>query len=308
MLHIMYNHRSGNGKARLQELSRALDRESAAYQVHRSPDADALPALLDSMNLSPEDILLILGGDGSMNQVIQHLSGDRMPTLMLLPAGSGNDFARGVAMRRDTEAAIRIIKSTKARRDMLDCGEVSFPEESGIPARRFMVSCGAGYDANVCQVLDHSRLKHAMNRIHMGKLAYLIHGIQGIFQYKKTCATISLDGGPARKYPNLAFLSCHNLPFEGGGFAFAPDASGQNGKLNICVFTAANRALFTLELAASLFGWHGKLPGVTILPFTEAVIHVDEPLTFHTDGEVKKEIADFTVRVKPACIPFLYSK
>lgn len=303
MLHIIYNPHSGRGKLRCREMTYDLEKAGISYRLHLAMDESEDRLLSQELSPDHKDVILLIGGDGSLNHLINLLPDQNPPALMLLPSGSGNDFSRGLGMRRGIRSVIRILTDKRRLRPcFLDCGEASYGETK----RRFIVSCGLGYDAWVCRTINGSPLKKRLNQMHLSRLSYLIHGIQGIFRYEPAEVSISIDGGSSHVISDVAFISCHNLPCEGGGFAFAPAASARDGKLDITVFRAKNRAVFTMTLAASIFRLHTRLPNVLTASCKMASFKADRPLPFHTDGEVDRETDAFTVQIHPKAIPFLY--
>ena len=314
MLHICCNPQSGSGTLRSLAICHALNESSVPYVLHTTASSEDMRRDFPSWHLTADDTLLVIGGDGSLNQIIRQLKETDNPALILLPSGSGNDFARGIGMKRGDAAALRLIRERNRLTPCpLDCGEAVITSSGGLPGeaesaspRRFAVSCGIGYDAGVTLAVNTGRLKPLLNRLRLGKLTYLILGIQGIFRYKKASGSLTLDGSRTLTFSNLAFLSCHNLPYEGGGFAFAPSAGARDGLLDICLITARSRLTFTLTLAASLFRLHTALPNVHHYTCREAEVHTDPPLPFHTDGESCSGVTGFRVRVLPRRIPLLF--
>ncbi|MCD8330831.1 MAG: hypothetical protein LUC27_09230 [Lachnospiraceae bacterium] len=317
MLHIIANPYSGHGALITAEFCRRLQKTSIPYCLHTTGGKGHARTLAASLDLDENDLLLLIGGDGSLNDTVNGLSLERIPTLLLLPTGSGNDFARGLRMKRSMPAMLSLLQHAgKLTPCDLDCGEVRILSRQGSPAgpgsrkslsRRFMVSCGMGYDAGVCHAINNSPLKTLCNRLHLGKAAYLILGIRQIFRYKKASVTLTLDDGKTETYENVAFLSFHNLPYEGGGFPFAPRANARDGKLELCLITAKSRLAFTLTLAVSLLGGkHALLPNTRIVSCREAHVCSDIPLPFHTDGEVTLQVPEFSVRCLAKKIPLLY--
>lgn len=306
MLHILSNPQSGSGRIRTYALCHQLDAAGVPYQLHTTSEEAALQRTLPAWGLTKHDSVLLVGGDGSLNQLINLLPAADTPALLLLPSGSGNDFARGMGMKRSEKAALSLLTQSPALAPiLLDSGEIT--SINGRPAvRRFAVSCGIGYDAGVCHAIDTGRLKGFLNHFHLGKLAYLLHGVQGIFRYKRASGSLTLDQSRTVTFTNLAFLSCHNLPYEGGGFGFAPGASPRDGELTLCLITARSRLTFALTLLASIPGWHVHLPNVHLYTCREAEVSADTPLPFHTDGEVRTGVTGFTLRAVPQWIPFRF--
>ena len=93
-------------------------------------------------------IIIVLGGDGTLNEVLNGLSFSAVFTLGYIPSGSGNDFARSLKLPRNPEKALEHILNPKYQR-FLDYGILSYGKNEELH-RRFCVSSGIGYDASVC--------------------------------------------------------------------------------------------------------------------------------------------------------------
>ena len=298
MLYIICNKNSGHGSAAMQKVRDVLTGTDIEYCI-LSPDRHADHEKL--ITAAEEDAVLLIGGDGSINHLFNSLPVRLMAPLILMPSGSGNDFARGARIKNDAAKALSVYKQRTSVKK-LDAGSAKVP---GHQSRRFAVSCGIGYDAGVCCAIEHSRLKKPLGHLGLGKLVYLLLGIRGIFTYKRAGVTLTLQDKRIH-LKDLAFLSCHNLPFEGGGFAFAPKADPEDGMLDITAVTAANRFVFFITLLASLLRLHTKLPWVHTYRSRSLQVETESPLPFHTDGEVILNVSSFRVKVLPGFLPVLF--
>ena len=333
MVHIIFNPAAQSGAAgkRIYALIHELDKQNIPYNLHQTAHPGHGRVLASSLSLEKDDKVLLMGGDGSVNEWINGLELPTSCALGLFPIGSGNDFARGLNLKKKNSMAnlISWLKKANSPSSFLDLGEIRFtpvtdftevnsssfdtsvshqktlePAEHTI-SRRFAVSSGIGYDADVCHTTNASSLKRICNRLHIGKLAYLILGIFTIFQYKRASITLTLDHSQSISLDNMAFLSCHNLPFEGGGFPFAPSADPRDGKLNLCLITAPHRFSLVLTLLQSLLGGkHVRNRHVHLFTCQHAKISVSRPLKLHTDGEVFYGITNFELRCHPSVLLF----
>ncbi len=296
MLYIIYNPNSGHGAESAAELKSLLSASGTPYSIlHADTPADL-------SGLTADDSVILIGGDGSINRFVNMIPKDFPAPILLMPSGSGNDFARGTGIRKGAEYVLSAYgPGSSVRR--LDTG---IAQPAGYAPKKFTVSCGIGYDAAVCHMINAGRLKKRLSPYGLGTIAYILNGIKGIFTYKRANAWLTLPDQRIR-LKNLAFLSCHCLPYEGGGFAFAPDADPCDGKIDITAVTAANRFLFFLTLAASLFKLHVKLPWVHTYRCRAAKITVDTALAFHTDGEVTRNVTSFKVKAIPGFLPVRFA-
>ncbi|MBR3165286.1 MAG: hypothetical protein IKF16_03855 [Lachnospiraceae bacterium] len=296
MLYIIYNPNSGHGAESAAELKGLLTASETPYSIlHADTPADL-------SGLTAADSIILIGGDGSINRFVNMIPKNYPAPIILMPSGSGNDFARGTGVKKGAANALAVYRSGSAAR-RLDTGVAQL---TGRAPKKFAVSCGIGYDAAVCSMINSGRLKKLLSPYGLGTIAYILNGVKGIFTYKRANAWLTLPDQRIR-LKNLAFLSCHCLPYEGGGFAFAPDADVCDGMIDITAVTAANRFIFFLTLAASLVKLHVKLPWVRTFRCHAAKIAVDTPLPFHTDGEVAPDVTSFKVKALPDYLPVRFA-
>lgn len=314
MIHIIANPLAQSGAIRpvIARLTSALEELSLPYDLHLTEYAGHAGVLASELPLASEDRLVLLGGDGSIDEVVGGLPLPAPCPVLLLPAGTGNDFARGLRLDRSFETLLDLLKTEAAPMEILDLGQAAFINSDGTTMKKnFAVSCGLGMDAAVCVVLRNSPIKTLCNRLHVGKLSYIIHGIQVLLatsHKKRTNLRLILDDDKMHTYTNTAFISIHNTPYEGGGFPFAPKASPSDGLLSVCIVTVPNRLLLIPVLLASLAGGKHTLfaPFVHMHTCSTLKMVSDRPLPFHTDGEVTEGIRKVTVRILPRVLPLIY--
>ena len=183
MYHFVINPHSRSGKAyqiwlRIQAKLKKQHIEFDAHLTEKPGHARELATMLttpvDDDDQEPRT-LIILGGDGTLNEVINGLTFLVPITLGYIPTGSGNDFARSMRLSKKPDKVLKHLLNPKYH-PYIDYGIVTYGTQAPVH-RRFAVSCGIGYDAGVCEALLTSKVKEWFNRIHLGKLSYLIVGI-----------------------------------------------------------------------------------------------------------------------------------
>lgn len=292
---INANSRSGLGKEIWEKIEKKLQALEVPYQVfftlphHRTK---VLIQELTSDNL--EHTLVIVGGDGTVNEVISGISYPEKITLGYIPTGSGNDFARGLRFPADPMQALDLILSHRNIRGM-DIGELSYQKKN----RRFIVSSGFGFDAAVCHEVVISHWKSKLNRLKLGKLVYVIVALRQWFHLKPKEVIITLDGTTTHTFQKCYFIASMNLPYEGGGFMFAPNADPSDGKLNICVIANLSKWKMLLLLPTAILGKHVRFKGVYSYTCDQIHIHSQKPRALHTDGEPLYLQRDITLRCLP---------
>lgn len=288
MYHFIVNpvSRSGKGlKLWQQQLEPELKTQNIEYSVEFSKERGDVTNIVAKISSAAKNesncIIVILGGDGTVNDAVQGIKDFENTTLAYIPTGSSNDFARDLKLPKSVKKNLRRILDAKAP-VLMDVGQV----ETERGTRRFAVSSGLGFDGAVCQKSVHSILKKRLNKIGLGKLTYLGIALNQIINAPKVDAEITFADGKKVNAKNLLFFAAMVHKYEGGGFKFCPKADAYDGELDfIC---AANKTVpgILLALPTAFFGFHSIFKGIDIYRFKNAEIKTSIPLWLHTDGEV----------------------
>ena len=198
MYHIIINpaSRSGRGaKIWSEQVEPALKESAVEYKTYFSKKAGEVKRLAAQITAEhagePDLKLIVLGGDGTVNEALQGIADPSKVILGYIPTGSSNDLARDLGISKDPKAALDLILKNTSPRAM-DLGRLTYldedqPEES----RLFAVSCGIGFDAAVCAEAMSSRIKDTMNRMGLGKLTYLGIALKQLITARKVSCTLT---------------------------------------------------------------------------------------------------------------------
>lgn len=279
------NARSGRGSKIWNKLERQLNHtgvEYEAYLTEKPGDAKEIAARLTEGCKEPR-IIVAMGGDGTVNEVLDGLAFCGPITLGYIPAGSGNDLARSLKLPKRPGKCLKKILNPKYHRQV-DYGVLSYGKEE-VSHRRFMVSSGIGMDAAVCHNLLYSKVKMALNKVYLGKLSYLMIGLKQLVLAHPTKGYLLLDGVQKVEFNHIYFVSSHIHGFEGGGFKFAPDADPSDGCLDVCVVHQSMKLRLIPILLNSLLGRKKRYKGMRHYRCREVEIHTEKALPVHVDGE-----------------------
>lgn len=296
MYHFIVNPSAngGHGEKVWRKLENRLKSFGIEYEglITQAPgDAMMFANRLTENNREPCTIVAV-GGDGTVNEVLNGLSFEGQVTFGYIPAGSGNDFARSLKLPRSPRRCLKRILNSRCH-VWLDYGVLSY--ENGSPVhRRFAVSSGLGLDAAVCHSLAESRDRARKRMICRrgwagpgisGRLIYLLPGIKEFLKAAPVKGYLLLDGTKKVEFNHIYFISAHIHPFEGGGFRFAPGADGSDGLLEVCVVHNSSKQGLLPVMTDALLGKAVHHRGVRFYGCREVRIHVDCPMPVHVDGE-----------------------
>lgn len=296
MYHIIINpvSRSGRGlKIWKKQVEPALHAENTDYRAYFSERPGDVARIASGILSATEErpvSMIILGGDGTVNEALQGIENPSDVTLGYIPTGSSNDLARDLKLPKKPVEALKLILRTGSVHSM-DLGTVTYSDGT---MRRFVVSCGIGFDAAVCEEALHSRIKDTLNRLGLGKLTYLGIALKQLFAAKAISCRLSLDDAPPIDINAVLFVTCMLHRYEGGGFMFCPDADATDGYLDLCAVGDISKLLILAALPTAFWGKHYFVKGIT--PYRARKVHIETsaPLWVHTDGEVTRKPDSFT--------------
>ncbi|MBQ1446809.1 MAG: hypothetical protein IIZ14_06100 [Solobacterium sp.] len=313
--HFVVNPAGAGGEAGKiwEKTEKLLQQKNTLYEVHFSRPDRGIAEIVQELNIPGKEVnVIVLGGDGTFNEAVNGIRDYEHLRMGFIPCGSGNDLAKDLAVPGLEESLAVMLKGETVR--TTDVGLVRFytkadtVEEEAVPSqevRMFNVSCGIGYDAEICWLAEHSALKGFLNRLRMGKLIYLMKGTELIFKAKKYPVRITDSEGTVSVYDRCLFAVAMNHRFEGGGVMFCPHAAADDGRLDLCAADGLNSFDFFRIVPHTYTGKHLRYKGVHEKRSTSFRIQCDVPLWVHTDGEIAGASSDIEVGVLPGKLNLL---
>lgn len=234
-----------------------------------------------------EGLLVVVGGDGTINDIINGLGKAGFPegvTLALLPSGTGNDFAATLAIPEDPGEAEDVIRQNRVR--TLDVARV---RSSRIGERFFINVATGGLGAQISEANDED------TKGRWGKLSYLLTSwdVSRDFEVRETALRLDGEEHPVRAV-NIAIGNCR---YAGGGWPAAPKANPEDGLLDVVVIEDIGLKEF-LAIGPTAFAGADYLTreGVFYKRAKEIRVETQPGLEFTVDGEViGDEPAEFAV-------------
>lgn len=297
------NARSGLGHQIWKSLETILIEEAVEYTVHFTKYQTHATTIAREITSQPDDCtLIVLGGDGTINEVVNGLVDFSKVTLGYIPIGSSNDFARALKLSTDAECGLRHILNPSRYMD-LNIGTISYMGKK----RRFAVSAGMGFDAGVCHEVVISKLKKFFNKLHLGKLTYVAVAIRQLAAQTPRPLTLVLDDSETITFDKTYFAAAMNNRYEGGGFMFCPKAQPDDDMLDIIVAADIPKLKVLLLLPTALKGWHVHVKGIHIFQCKKAEFLSERALPVHTDGEPVFLQRHLTTELEPSRLRLILS-
>lgn len=303
MLYFIVNETSRSGKTRQiwKDIQQSLIKADVSYEYMITQGRDHATKLASEISQRPEDniCIVVIGGDGTMNEVINGIADFDKVRFGIIPTGSGNDFGGGLDLPKSPEENLqRIISSYKAGEDSYRAVDIGLVRWGQNQKKLFGISSGIGLDAIVCKKALSSKLKNVLNKLGLGSLTYVLLTIITLFSMKTADFEISYDNNKSTLKKTI-FAAAMNLRAEGGGVPMAPDANPYDGKLSISSASGIPKWITFLCLPFLVAGKHTHIKGFNLVQCREASIHSSQKMTLHADGEYVADVTDLTFGVYP---------
>ena len=303
MYHFIINPTASSGKGKLiwKKVRKILQQENVTYTAHFPADQKSTVALVRKLTSGKECHLVVVGGDGTLNLVLQGIRSFEHTRFSCIRAGSGNDFAKNMSLEKDLQKSLHHLFH-HPKETLLDYGILTLiPAGSSHPSpvhRRFLISSGVGYDADICHEASKSRLKSLLNHFNLGKVVYFVIGMKQIFLKKCSGAVLKIDDQNPKIIPGLFFLTGMIHPCEGGGFRFCPEADPSDGMLHLCLAESMSKAELFLAIGLIFFRKHYLLKNINGFICKKVTLILNKPEWFHHDGDAPFRIRKITMECR----------
>jgi diacylglycerol kinase (ATP) len=232
-------------------------------------------------NIDQYDIIVAVGGDGTVNEVAQPLI-NTGKIMGVVPVGSGNGLARSLNIPLKVYKAVHLINE----------GYVKTIDTGTLNEMPFIHMAGLGFAAEVAR-------RYATTGNH-GMAQYVNQVIRAFLNYKSSAYNIRINGN---KYHGSFFLvDFANASQWGYNAHIAPGADPSDGNLNICMLSVFPKIIIpVLVLRLFLENIH-RSRFIQIIPFKEAEISNPDHTWTHIDGDPVPMEGNIHVRILPASL------
>lgn len=243
------------------------------------------------------DVVVVLGGDGTVNEAANGLAGSRT-ALAVLPGGSTNVFARTIGLPNDP------IEATAVTLEALEARSIRRVGLGVVNGRYFCFHVGIGFDAALVEQVE----KRAELKRWAGHALFMYAGIDTLLRhYDRRRPHFSVTYPDGDRVDDGYFAVCCNTnpyTFIGNSpFDIAPDATLDNGLTMVTVRSL--RLDRAARIVARALRGHGALqrdPAIHYRPDVDALVVEaigGEPFPYQVDGDYLGPIARVELRHEP---------
>ncbi len=227
--------------------------------------------------------LVIAGGDGTVHLALQAVATSDCE-VAVVPTGRGDDFAHSLGVPARTEAAIELARDGTARGvDLLRVARV------GHDPIWVCVFAGVGYDSAV------TRTANAQPRWIPRRATYVLAALRTLLGFSPPRVTVEYEGGSLER--RAMFVTACNAPRFGGGMRIAPDASLDDGQIDLVSLGVVSVPALLSLLPKVYRGRHLGHPAFELVRTGRVLISADPEALLGADGEVMGEIGSAAVEI-----------
>lgn len=249
------------------------------------------------------DAILVFGGDGTVHRHLAALVKLARP-LLVVPVGSGNDFARALGLRsgKDSLDAWRRFAVDRQNVRVVDLGLITpladlfgsdlagssrsslCLQSSGQKPTYFSCAAGVGLDGEIAR---RANALPRWMRAHGGYAFSLPPALLSFRAFDLKLSALEADPAEFRLRSQQPALACvfANTPVYGGGMRVAPTAQLDDGQLDVCVIRDISKLKLLTVFPSVYFGRHLGIREVDYFPVARARVETDRPLDVYADGE-----------------------
>lgn len=277
MIYLLYNPKSNNER---NDINVVLKGKSESNVESMSLLDTDIPSLIT--RLTPDDKLLLCGGDGTISRFASSNYGYEFPCpVCVLRSGTGNDFVRDIN-ENETE---RIEKLTDIRPYLKNLPTV---EVKGIKAR-FINGIGFGLDGEVCRIADEQKKKSG-KKINYTTIALKL--LMGGYRFPDARVTVD---GVTKEYKRVWLASAMKGRYYGGGMMVSPTQDRSSDEFSVMIFYGGTR-LKALSIFPSIYkGAHIRhTEMVDIVKGKHVTVEFNIPTALQIDGETVLNVMSYT--------------
>lgn len=228
--------------------------------------------------LNPEDEVVLLGGDGTLNFFVNAMKGHEIKNkVYLYGSGTGNDFLTDIEKNLNEEVPVNEYLTN------LPTVRVNGLE------KLFINNMGYGIDGYCCEVADQIKAKTPNKEINYAGIA-----IKGLLFHIKPChASVEVDG-KKYEFENVWIAPTMKGRYYGGGMKMAPDQDRKSDKLTLVLYMSKSKLKALMAFPSIFKGEHvKKTEMVKVLTGNKIKVKFSRPSAAQIDGETVLNVTEY---------------
>ena len=232
------------------------------------------------------DRIVVVGGDGTFNEIINGLPEDISVPIVQLPTGNANLLGKDLCLPRTPAGTA----------DLIENGRVIMADLATMNGMKFIMIAGVGFDAKVTEALKAVRTGRVSN------LSYALPVLRTLRSGQRMMFHVMVDG---RQYARGEIVLVCNVRSYGGICEMAYDAGVDSGNLDIIVLPKESAASIARYFFMARFNRITRVKGVVYLKGKQVTITADAPVPMQLDGDFAGRFPEVGISLRPNCLPIM---
>jgi diacylglycerol kinase (ATP) len=283
-------------------LKKEMDMQEIPYRTfytEYSGHAIEIAKKITCMNKDVIKAVIAVGGDGTIHEVFNGLKDHPEIPLGFISGGSGNDIVRVHTKKiKGVKSQVSYIKRNRTIKS--DSGTIQLMNRSK-ETQVFLSAIGIGLDGEVAKYANEATYKKFLHKIKLGTLAYVFTLFKVLKFYRPDSILLKIDDQD-HVFDHVWLVAIGNMPYYGGGMKICPEASYNDGVLDICVVHNLSMIKLLLLFISVFWGGHVKVKGVSQFKGSKIEVTTKRPFAIHADGEYKGT-TPVSIEVNKASVP-----
>jgi len=222
------------------------------------------------------DLLVVVGGDGTVNEVVNGIAGREGVELAVVPRGTGWDFVRTYRIPRKLEDAVAVALDGRTR--AIDLGRARYRNWDGHDAESVFANiASAGMSGAIAKRANET------SKALGGKISYAWAILAVFSRWRNDEIRVAVDG--ERRTGRMHDVIVANGRYLAGGMNICPEAEPDDGVFDVLLIGDLTKRDLMLTLPKTYRGTHLPHPKAEVLRGSHVEIDADEPLPVQLDGE-----------------------
>lgn len=256
-----------------------LEKANIPYALHYTEYQKHATEITENLIANGATDIIVIGGDGSLHEVLNGFSDFDKVALGLIPCGTGNDFAAAVNIPKDPQKALSIILN----------GTPQFTDFMQMPTVRGMNIIGMGLDVDVLRRYEKSKRKT--------KLTYTLCLIKSLFNFEYSDFDVITPDGKKEHYRSIIACIANGHRY-GGGIEICPPATPFDNQLDFVAMKEMKRIKLVGAFMKLKKGKILTLPQAVHFNATDIKVVPKGEYTVNVDGQLYENIP-FGIKIVP---------
>lgn len=275
-IQLILNPHAGKGKGLKEypEIYRALTQAGHEVILHKTTYRFHAIEIVKSLNLYETDMLVSVGGDGTLFEIVNGLMnnpGKKLPPIGIIPAGTGNSFMKDLKIFTVKDGIKAILRNLSRPVDV-----ISFTTEKSL--YYFVNNLGFGF------VADVSVTAEPLKKRGLGYSAYILGVFKEVITLKTHQLLLEIDGKEYHHEANFCYFC--NSTWVGGNMKISPNSVIDDGKIEIIVLDSLSRHELIKAFPRVFKGTHLTHPNVKVYHGRHIVATTIPEKFCNPDGEI----------------------